>query len=137
MQKTRRERNSPPRLGGVAAPVRKCCEATKAQTGWLSKFKQNSLLELVDHPVRSSGCFAPFLDLAATPPNLGGELRSPFNFARLRALVFFFLLSLAFPLAAQQRGAPPPAPQAAAPYRAPRTGDNRPSLNGIWQAVNE
>ncbi len=53
--------------------------------------------------------------------------------ALIAACVFTFSL----PLAAQQRGAPPPAPQPPAPYRAPRTGDNRPSLNGIWQALNE
>src|SRR6516225_629858 len=36
-------------------------------------------------------------------------------------------LSAAFPLAAQQ---------AAPAYRAPRTADGKPSLNGIWQAMN-
>ena len=53
------------------------------------------------------------------------------------AVIVLCLLSLALSMVAQQRGAPPaPAAQPAA-YRAPRTGDNRPSLNGIWQAVNE
>src|SRR5256885_6738198 len=41
---------------------------------------------------------------------------------------------------AQARGAQGPAP-AAAPqaqaYRAPRTADGKPNLNGIWQALNE
>src|SRR5262245_8859010 len=41
-------------------------------------------------------------------------------------------------LTAQQRGTAPAAPAAQpAPYRAPRTGDNRPNLNGIWQSLNE
>jgi hypothetical protein len=48
-------------------------------------------------------------------------------------------VSLAFSLHAQQRaaatrGAAPP-PQTAA-YRAPRTADGRPDLNGIWQALD-
>jgi hypothetical protein len=30
-----------------------------------------------------------------------------------------------------------PAPQAAPTYRAPRTADGKPNLNGIWQALNE
>jgi hypothetical protein len=34
----------------------------------------------------------------------------------------------------QQRGT---APTNNGPYRAPRTGDNRPNLNGIWQSLNE
>jgi hypothetical protein len=38
---------------------------------------------------------------------------------------------------AQRRASAPAAAAAPAPYRAPRTGDNRPSLNGIWQALNE
>jgi hypothetical protein len=35
-----------------------------------------------------------------------------------------------------QAGAPAPAAQAPA-YRAPRTADGKPNLNGIWQALNE
>jgi hypothetical protein len=31
---------------------------------------------------------------------------------------------------------PPVAGQAPAPYRAPRTADGKPNLNGIWQAIN-
>src|SRR5262245_52671043 len=58
------------------------------------------------------------------------------------------LVVLALPmLFAQQRGVPsatPPAGRGAAPpqastptpYRAPRTGDGRPDLNGIWQALD-
>lgn len=57
------------------------------------------------------------------------------------AVVVCLVLPLTLPIAAQQRRgtapAVPAAPAAQAPYRAPRTGDNRPSLNGIWQAVNE
>ena len=41
---------------------------------------------------------------------------------------------------AQPRGTAPAArgaaPPAQAPYRAPRTGDGRPDLNGIWQALD-
>jgi hypothetical protein len=44
-------------------------------------------------------------------------------------------LLVALSITGQQRGTAP-AP-AAPPYRAPRTGDNRPNLNGIWQALNE
>jgi len=47
------------------------------------------------------------------------------------------LLAAILPLIAQQRAAPPAAPAAPAPYRATRTADNRPNLNGIWQALNE
>jgi len=46
-------------------------------------------------------------------------------------LILGVLLVAAVSVGAQQRGA---ATQA---YRAPRTGDNRPNLNGIWQALNE
>jgi hypothetical protein len=59
------------------------------------------------------------------------------------------LVMLALPIVhAQQRGAPSaptargaastqtPAQTPAAPYRAPRTGDGRPDLNGIWQALD-
>ena len=47
---------------------------------------------------------------------------------------------LVLPLLAQ-RGATPAgrgaaAPQTPAPFRAPRTGDGRPDLNGIWQALD-
>ena len=42
------------------------------------------------------------------------------------------------PQAAQAaRGAQPAAGQAAPVYRAPRTADGKPNLNGIWQALNE
>ena len=47
------------------------------------------------------------------------------------ALAIFCLLLLvaALTISAQQPAAPA--------YRAPRTGDNRPNLNGIWQSLNE
>ena len=45
------------------------------------------------------------------------------------------VLTLGLSLFAQQRANP--AAQVPAPYRAPRTGDNRPNLNDIWQALNE
>jgi hypothetical protein len=54
----------------------------------------------------------------------------------------FCSVFLIFPIQARQRGAAPatrgaaaPPPQAAA-YRAPRTADGRPDLNGIWQALD-
>src|SRR5204862_7284804 len=40
-------------------------------------------------------------------------------------------------LAAQARGAQAPAAAAAPAYRAPRTGDGKPNLNGLWQAMNQ
>ena len=37
----------------------------------------------------------------------------------------------------QGSGAPAQTPAQAPAYRAPRTKDGKPNLNGIWQAVNE
>jgi len=53
----------------------------------------------------------------------------------------FIATTLCTAAQAQQRGAAAvrnatPAPQAPAPYRAPRTSDGRPDLNGIWQALD-
>ena len=62
--------------------------------------------------------------------------RKPIGFASLCLLLTTAVLTVR----AQQRAQPPasqPAAQAPQPYRAPRTGDNRPNLNGIWQALNE
>jgi hypothetical protein len=46
------------------------------------------------------------------------------------------LLISRVPSKGQARGAQTPAPAAPA-YRAPRTADGKPNLNGIWQALNE
>jgi hypothetical protein len=46
------------------------------------------------------------------------------------------LTTTALTISAQQR-ATPAAPAAPVGYRAPRTSDNRPNLNGFWQALNE
>jgi hypothetical protein len=61
------------------------------------------------------------------------------NKRTLLALLFVLLSVATLSITAQQRGPQPrnPAPAVPAPYRAPRTGDNRPDLNGIWQALNE
>jgi hypothetical protein len=54
------------------------------------------------------------------------------------AFLTLVILSAAVIVVAQQRGTPAPARGATTPvFRAPRTGDNRPDLNGIWQALNE
>src|SRR5688572_13057359 len=42
--------------------------------------KTNLLLNLVNHPVRSTRCFAIILDVAATPPDPGGEFAALKNF---------------------------------------------------------
>src|ERR1700741_5571550 len=55
-----------------------------------------------------------------------------FSTAMLILSTFGLVAGTAF--AAGQRGAP--APQPAPTYRAPRTLDGKPDLNGIWQAVN-
>src|SRR5215510_6783043 len=63
---------------------------------------------------------------------------------RVIAAILFLAAMLVVPLvSAQQRGAPaaargtpPAAPAAPAQYRAPRTADGRPDLNGIWQALD-
>jgi len=57
------------------------------------------------------------------------------------SIILGLLLTLAaLSITAQQRATAPVAPAAqtaATTYRAPRTGDNRPNLNGIWQALTE
>ena len=59
--------NSPPDIGGVAAPSRKRCEATAAaQTG--AKREPAPLTE----------ASRPLLDVASTPPMSGGEWRTRF-----------------------------------------------------------
>ena len=53
---------------------------------------------------------------------------------RIAIAVFCLLLTIAaLSVSGQQRATAPAAPA----YRAQRTGDNRPNLNGIWQALNE
>src|SRR3989442_4299875 len=82
--KTRRHKvfragHSPPPRGGVAAPLRKCREASEAaQTGWSLTpkcFGMRFETRLVsDHPVRSSKEASRYLlDVASTPPLGGGE----------------------------------------------------------------
>ena len=57
---------------------------------------------------------------------------------RIVLSVFCLLLTLtAISIGAQQRATSPANPAAAPAYRAPRTGDGRPNLNGIWQALTE
>src|SRR5207253_11007122 len=51
-----------------------------------------------------------------------------------RGLMVVTVLTLTTAMALAQA---PAAGQAAPAYRAPRTADGRPNLNGIWQAVNE
>jgi hypothetical protein len=56
--------------------------------------------------------------------------------ANMKRIIASAIICLAaFTISAQQRA--PATPAAPAPYRAPRTGDNRPNFNGIWQALNE
>lgn len=58
--------------------------------------------------------------------------------SKIALMTLGVLLAAAVTVIAQQRGTPAPARGATtAAYRAPRTGDNRPNLNGIWQALNE
>src|SRR5581483_5823960 len=42
-----------------------------------------------------------------------------------------------FQIVPKTQAAQAPAGQAAPAYRAPRTADGKPNLNGIWQALNE
>src|SRR5215468_11476554 len=75
--------DSPPDTGGVAAPLRKRCEATAAaQTGWLGLTKCFGMrsLKRVRFPTTPS---APskeasrlLIDVASTPPVSGGEWRA-------------------------------------------------------------
>src|SRR5678816_1759504 len=65
------------------------------------------------------------------------------NQTKLVFAATFTTATLSFALFAQQRApapargaATPPAPAAPAQYRAPRTGDGRPDLNGLWQALD-
>src|SRR5437016_14496043 len=56
----------------------------------------------------------------------------------LRGLMVVTALTLMAATAlAQAPAAGQAAPAAAPAYRAPRTADGRPNLNGVWQAVNE
>src|SRR5215470_6503214 len=76
--------DSPPDTGGVAAPLRKRCEATAAaQTGWLGLLKRFGMHSL-EAPFRTTPS-APLkeasrllLDVASTPPMSGGEWRALF-----------------------------------------------------------
>src|SRR5688572_21264396 len=61
--------------------------------------KTNLLLNLVNHPVRSTRCFAIILDAAATPPDPGGEFAAPKNF-------YFLCKALFMPCARQSGGCP-------------------------------
>src|SRR5215831_16791398 len=78
--------NSPPDIGGVAAPSRKRCEATAAaQTGWLGVpkcFGMPSSEEVVPFSTTPSAPFKEasrlLLDVASTPPMSGGEWRTRF-----------------------------------------------------------
>src|SRR5215470_18027031 len=84
--------NSPPDIGGVAAPSRKRCEATAtAQTGWLGVpkcFGMPSLEEVVPFSTTPSAPLKEasrlLLDVASTPPMSGGEWRTRFIHARIR-----------------------------------------------------
>src|SRR5688572_33109829 len=67
------------RRGGCALKKFRDASLTARRRGGRVNSKENSLLNLVDRPVRSrQGGFAAFLLVAATPPDPGGE------FARLQ-----------------------------------------------------
>src|SRR5947199_6540100 len=72
--------DSPPRRGGVAAPRRKCCEATEAaQTGWSDRqvldFADLTTIEASPYRARASRPARQLLlSCRATPPLRGGEL---------------------------------------------------------------
>src|SRR5262245_48321981 len=77
--------DSPPDIGGVAAPSRKRCEATAAaQTGWsglTKRFRMRSLervpfLTTPSAPLKEASRL--LLDVAASPPVSGGEWRAQF-----------------------------------------------------------
>ena len=64
--------------GGVAAPVRKKCEAPEAaQTGWWFRFKNISvrLLEPPPRPLHQRKLRDICLDVASTPPGQAGRWR--------------------------------------------------------------
>ncbi len=80
--------NSPPRLGGVAAPPRKCSRSLLAQTGWYGMARSHVIdtrVALLIQSVRFANIYKvvshhgsttpPFAKKRAngTPPNLGGE----------------------------------------------------------------
>src|SRR5438093_10331596 len=80
--------NSPPRLGGVAAPPRKCSRSLLAQTGWYGMARSHLIdtrVALLIQSVRFANIYKvashhgstarPFAKKRAngTPPNLGGE----------------------------------------------------------------
>jgi hypothetical protein len=58
-------------------------------------------------------------------------MRNRFTIATMAASLMAVAVALA-----QAPPAPPAARPAAAAYRAPRTADGKPNLNGIWQAMN-
>jgi spermidine synthase len=77
--------DSPPDIGGVAAPLRKRCEATAAvQTGWSglpTSFGMRSLEEvpsLTTPSAPSKEASQHLIDVASTPPMSGGEWRAQF-----------------------------------------------------------
>src|SRR6266571_5448797 len=80
--------NSPPRLGGVAAPPRRCSRSLLAQTGWYGMARSHLIdnrVALLIQSVRFANIYKvashhgsttpPFAEKRAngTPPNLGGE----------------------------------------------------------------
>src|SRR5262249_41446880 len=71
---------------------------------------------------------------AATAPFRMCRKGSNFMQKLFRGLMVVTALTLAAATALAQA---PAGGQAAPAYRAPRTADGRPNLNGIWQAVNE
>jgi hypothetical protein len=77
--------NSPPDIGGVAAPSRKRCEATAAaQTGWsglpkcfgMRSFEEVPFLTTPSAPLKEAS--RRLIDVASTPPMPGGEWRTQF-----------------------------------------------------------
>src|SRR5437867_4279899 len=83
-----RDADSPPKLGGVAAPINKMPRShlSWAQTGWsLTRSVPCERLFLLASPYRarirsaharpllSKVAWQHFLEVASTPPNLGGE----------------------------------------------------------------
>src|SRR5438445_12322987 len=63
--------NSPPRLGGVAAPLRKCSRSLLAQTGWYG-MARSDLIDIRAALLIHGSTTPPFAKKRAsgTPPNL-------------------------------------------------------------------
>src|SRR6267143_6669373 len=85
-----RRDNSPPKLGGVAAPLRKCREATEGGADGVVP-KQN----LATSGFGTTPPARPFFELdglAGTPPNSGGEFKRSLanSFSTSSARVRFF-----------------------------------------------